>query len=97
MTSRTTTQSTWQLQEAKNKFSQVVGQSAKKPQIITRHGDKTAVVMSYKDYEELVGHKPGIKEALLSYPGVDMPDFSADRKDIPERGTPFSLEEYIYQ
>ena len=42
---------TWQLQEAKNKLSQVVDEAVREgPQIITKHGVETAVVISFEDY-----------------------------------------------
>jgi len=42
---------TWQLQEAKNKLSEVIELALKQgPQLITRRGQKTAVVMSYQEY-----------------------------------------------
>ena len=41
----------WQLQEAKSKFSQVVDDALKHgPQIITRRGVETVVVVSYPDF-----------------------------------------------
>ena len=44
-------QQTWQLQEAKNHFSEVVDLAlAKGPQIVTRHGKQVAVVLSFKEY-----------------------------------------------
>jgi len=44
----------WQLQEAKNKLSEVVKLALSKgPQLITRHGEKTAVLLSYAEYERL--------------------------------------------
>lgn len=46
---------TWQLQEAKNKLSQVVDEALLTgPQIITRHGAKTAVILSFDEYRQLV-------------------------------------------
>ncbi len=42
---------TWQLQEAKNKLSQVVDEAVRDgPQIITKHGIETVVVISIEDY-----------------------------------------------
>ena len=39
---------TWQLQEAKSKFSQLVEDAMhKEPQIVTKHGDKAVVVLSF--------------------------------------------------
>lgn len=55
---------TWQLQEAKNKFSEVVEKALTKgPQIVTRHGDATVVVLSIKDYKRM--HQPKLR--LVSF------------------------------
>lgn len=44
-------QRVWQLQEAKNKLSQVVDEAIQHgPQIITRHGVEAVVVLSYSEY-----------------------------------------------
>jgi antitoxin Phd len=44
----------WQLQDAKNKFSEVVNQAINQgPQLITRRGEKTAVLLSFADYEKI--------------------------------------------
>ncbi len=44
----------WQLQEAKNKFSEVVEEAQTGgPQVITRRGVETAVVLSYAEYRAL--------------------------------------------
>lgn len=44
----------WQLQEAKNKLSEVVEHAQHGgPQIITRRGEEVAVVLSYEDYTKL--------------------------------------------
>lgn len=46
--------STWQLQEAKARLSEVI-QSAQTegPQIITRRGEKTAVVLNMEDWQRM--------------------------------------------
>jgi prevent-host-death family protein len=44
----------WQLQEAKNKFSSLVEKAEKEcPQIVTKHGKETVVIISIHEYEEL--------------------------------------------
>ena len=44
----------WQLQEAKNKLSEVINLALSSgPQLITRHGERTAVLLSYSEYERL--------------------------------------------
>lgn len=60
---------TWQLQEAKNKFSELVEQAISwGVQIVTRHGKKTVVVMPYEMYEQLVTTKGSLVEFLLDSP-----------------------------
>ncbi len=45
---------TWQLQEAKNRLSEVVEKALHQgPQVITRRGTETAVVMSMNDYRKM--------------------------------------------
>ncbi|MBM3180010.1 MAG: type II toxin-antitoxin system Phd/YefM family antitoxin [Chloroflexi bacterium] len=44
----------WQIQDAKNKLSEVIARALKQgPQLITRHGEKTVVVVAYTEYEKL--------------------------------------------
>jgi prevent-host-death family protein len=44
----------WQIQDAKNKLSEVIARALKHgPQLITKHGEKTVVVISYTEYESL--------------------------------------------
>jgi antitoxin Phd len=45
---------TWQVQEAKSRFSAVVAEAqVHGPQSITKHGTPVAVVVSQRDYERL--------------------------------------------
>jgi len=74
---------TWQLQEAKNRFSQVVDEAlAHGPQTITRHGKKTVVVISFKDYRKSIGQAKNLVAFLKESPlgGIDL-DLDRD-KDI---------------
>lgn len=44
----------WQIQDAKNKLSEVITLALKQgPQLITKHGEKAVVVISYTEYEKL--------------------------------------------
>ena len=53
---------TWQLQKAKNCFSEVVNEALTHgPQIITRHGEEKVVVMSIVDYKQ---NMPGVNSLL---------------------------------
>lgn len=80
---------TWQLQDAKNKFSEVVETTLRQgPQIISRRGKNTAVLMSYEDYAKLT--KPlSVKEALMAA-DLSMLDLTRD-KSTTGRATPFEL------
>ena len=60
---------TWQLQEAKGKFSEVVKSAQSQgPQNITLHGEPVAVLMSCRDYLKLIHPKPGFVELLRTSP-----------------------------
>ena len=62
---------TWQLQEAKGKFSEVVKSAQSQgPQNITLHGEPVAVLISRRDYLKLIHPKPGFVELLRSSPLV---------------------------
>ncbi|HEU4323909.1 MAG TPA: type II toxin-antitoxin system Phd/YefM family antitoxin [Roseiflexaceae bacterium] len=44
----------WQLQDAKNKFSEVVEEAMNHgPQIITRRGVEAVIVLSYTEYQKM--------------------------------------------
>lgn len=67
---------TWKLQDAKNRFSEVVEEALKgHPQHVTRRGKPAVVVLSEADYARLArleteGH-PGFAEMLLEIPQDD--------------------------
>ena len=77
----------WQLQEAKNKFSQVVTEALHDgPQIITRHGVEVAVLLSYQEYKKILGSSPKAQVKLSQFfrqsPLVDADlDFSRDTSE----------------
>jgi prevent-host-death family protein len=68
----------WQLQDAKANFSHVVNRALEDgPQRITRHGRPAAVLLSNRDFDELVARKRGsLVEFLERSPlkGVDIPE-----------------------
>ncbi len=62
----------WQLQEAKQKFSELVRRTIEEgPQTVTRHGEEVVVVVPVEEYRRLSGEKPDFKEFLLSGPELD--------------------------
>jgi prevent-host-death family protein len=70
----------WQLQEAKNKFSQLVKQAQQgQPQYITVHGKLTAVIISIEDYQKFNRPQTSLSEALMT-PLIEQDlDLSRDR------------------
>jgi antitoxin Phd len=82
---------TWQLQDAKNKFSEVVETSQSKgPQIISRRGKNTAVLMSYDEYQKLTAKK-SVKKALMAM-DISQLDLTRDRSTTG-RATPFEFNQ----
>lgn len=74
----------WQLQEAKNKFSQVVEDAVSDgPQIITKHGVEVAIVMSYAEYQKVIASKGKVSEFFRDSPlaGIDL-DLSRDQSEM---------------
>ncbi len=60
---------TWQLQEAKNKFSEVVEEAISHgPQVITRRGIETVVVVSYADYRKMLLQQKKLSEFFRESP-----------------------------
>jgi antitoxin Phd len=48
------TETVWQLQVAKNRFSEVVNRALKDgPQTVTRHGEEIVVILSKAEYDRL--------------------------------------------
>jgi antitoxin Phd len=65
----------WQLQEAKNKFSEVVNEALPKgPQYVTRHGEQVAVILATREYQRLQKAKPTLSEFFRRSPlvGIDL-------------------------
>lgn len=61
--------------EGKNKFSQLVASAANgEPQVITKNGTATAVVISYNEYKRLTAKKESLSDFLLNSPlrGADI-------------------------
>lgn len=75
----------WQVQEAKQRFSEVVREAIDNgPQVITRHAEEVAVVISMSEYRRLSGSKPDFKEFLVSGPRLDFDLLDLERSpDLP--------------
>ena len=59
----------WQVQEAKQRFSEVLRAVEKDgPQTITRHGEEVAVVINVAEYRRLAGPGKTFAEHVASFP-----------------------------
>jgi len=55
----------WQLQEAKNRFSEVVDEAlAHGPQTVTRHGREVVVIVSAEEYRRMKQPKGSLQKCL---------------------------------
>jgi prevent-host-death family protein len=60
---------TWQLQEAKSRFSEVVDLTRTEgPQMVTRRGAEAVVILAAEDYRRLIGDAPNLIDHLLNAP-----------------------------
>ena len=77
----------WQLQEAKNRFSRLVEQAQHNgPQIVTKHGKETVVIISVNEYRRLVRPKKDIvrffQESPLVGENIDLTRSKETPRDI---------------
>lgn len=62
----------WQLQEAKQHFSEVVERARLEgPQVVTKHGKDAVVVIATKEYRSLRGAGSSLVEFIRSAPDFD--------------------------
>ena len=74
----------WQLQQAKQKFSEMIRRAlAEGPQTVTRHGDEVVVVLAIDTYRRLVGEVPDFKTYLAAAP--DLEELAISRDETPAR------------
>lgn len=84
--------------EAKNKLSEVIASAERgEPQIITKNGRKSAVVISYQEFERLTARKIPLVEFLLDNPSrtadVEI-DLSRDKRAAADR-LDFNGEDFV--
>lgn len=77
-------QQVWQVQEAKNRFSQMLDDAlADGPQIITRRGVEVAIVLSYTDYKRLTAPAQKLSAFFSQSPLAQMElDLSRDTSPV---------------
>lgn len=74
----------WQVQEAKQRFSEVLrGAESGEPQIVTKHGQEVAVVIDISEYRRLRGESISLMDYLRVEPHLDV-DLEIERpRDLP--------------
>lgn len=74
----------WQVQEAKQRFSEVLrAAEAGEPQIVTKHGEAVAVVIDIAEYRRLRGESMSFMD-YLRVDAVADADIEVDRRvDLP--------------
>ena len=76
----------WQLQEAKNKFSRLVDKAKHEgPQIVTKHGKESVVVLSVEDYQKIIKPKSNLLNFFQNSPlaGASL-DIQRDKSPLRE-------------
>ena len=67
---------TWSMQNAKNRFSEVVEAAQSEPQTVTKHGKPVVVIITTEEYERLRKleqlRSPSFVELLLAVPRGDL-------------------------
>src|SRR5690349_7858321 len=74
----------WQLQEAKNRFSEVVEEAIRSgPQVITKRGVETAIVLSYTEYRKMLLNQKKLSDFFRESPlaAVDL-DLTRDKSGL---------------
>jgi len=77
----------WQLQEAKQRFSELVRRTLEEgPQVVTKHGEEVVVVVSVEEFRRMSRNdekKMDFKEFLLSAPDLSVLDLERPKDDFP--------------
>jgi prevent-host-death family protein len=78
----------WSIQDAKNRFSEVVEAARRKPQAVTKHGKPAVVVVAAAEYERLKhlerAQAPSFAKLLLAMPqdGGEFPRLQIRPRDV---------------
>ena len=68
----------WQLQEAKQRFSELVARARSEgPQRVTRHGRDAVVVVAAEEYDRLAGEEPDLLAFIRSAPDFGVLELEA--------------------
>lgn len=78
----------WSVQDAKNRFSEMIDAARRNPQTVTKHGKPAVVVVAADEYERLRqlerAKAPSLPELLLAIPqdGGEFPQLRIRPRDV---------------
>jgi prevent-host-death family protein len=74
----------WQVQDAKQRFSELVQRALDEgPQVVTRRGKDAVVVLAADEYRRLTGRVPDFKAFLQSAPDLSELELDTLPRDFP--------------
>ena len=74
----------WQVQEAKNRLSEVVRRAREEgPQIITHHGKEVAVVISVEEFRKTTEPQESLAEFMRQSPWAEVEIEVTRSRDLP--------------
>jgi prevent-host-death family protein len=77
-------ENSWQLQDAKNKFSSLVDKAQHNgPQVVTKHGKDAVVVLSIDEYKKLIKPKTSLLKFFQNSPLSKIKLDIKRNKDLP--------------
>ena len=83
----------WQIQEAKQRFSEVIRAVTREgPQVVTRHGEDVAVIVSIAEYRRLTSSGQDLTRVLLGGPSLGDEGIAVLDKIESERKADFGRE-----
>ena len=75
----------WQLQEAKQRFSELVRRALEEgPQVVTRRGEEVVVVVKAEEFDRLSRGEEDFKDFLIDAPDLDSLEIRRDRSPSRE-------------
>jgi prevent-host-death family protein len=82
----------WQIQDAKQRFSEMIRAVAQGPQVITRHGEDVAVVVNIDEYRRLARPAVDLRGVLLGGPKIGNRDAEVFAEIEAERKADYGRE-----
>jgi prevent-host-death family protein len=85
---------TWQVQEAKQRFSEVIrAAQTGEPQIVTRHGEEIVVIVDISQFRRLHGQSTSLMDYLVAAPHIDVDvDLDIERRRDAPRAVDLAVE-----